>query len=376
MNLDEIRKQIDKVDEKLLNVYKERKELVKKVAEYKIANSLPVLNQNREKEVCQKLVKKFGEDMKQDIFSLYPVIMNVSKLQQSRQMRSMTIEELLGIDQSTQNGFKKDSKVAVQGVEGAFSMTAAEEMFKQPQIYYQKTFDDVFKAVFEGKADYGVVPIENSNAGSVNEVYDLLLKHNLFIAKAKLQKIKHCLVGIKGAEKQDIKKVYSHPQALYQCRKYLIDNNMEPMNMINTASAAEYISKCQDKQKAAIASQKTANLYNLNIIEDNIQDEKHNYTRFIAITKNNLKRKSANKISLVVLLQHRHGALFQLLNIIASYCVNMTKLESRPIPGSNFEFMFYFDIEGNINEKHIQELIFDIFEYSKKALYLGGYQEE
>lgn len=376
MNLEKIRKQIDAVDEKLIYAYKERKDLVKKVAQYKKINSLPVLNENREKEVCEKLVEKFGEEMKQDIYSLYPVIMNISKLQQSRQMRKISIEELLDIDKTAQNGFAPNLKVAVQGVKGAFSMIAAEQMFDSPQLFYQKTFDSVFEAVVDGKVDYGVVPIENSNAGSVNEVYDLLAKHNLYIAKAKLQKIRHCLLAKKGVEKEDIKKVYSHPQALYQCRKFLIDNDMEAINMINTASAAEYVSNQQEKQKAAIASQKTAKLYGLEILESDIQDENHNYTRFIAITKNNLKRKAANKISMVVSLEHKHGALFQLLNIIASYCVNLTKLESRPIPGSNFEFMFYFDIEGNINDKNIQELIFDIFEYSKHALYLGGYQEE
>lgn len=375
MDLDMIRKQIDIVDERLMNVYKERKELVKKVAEYKLANDLPILNEDREREVCEQLVQKFGEDMRRDIYSLYPVIMNISKLIQSR-IKKTSIEALLQIDLNKPNGFSKSPKVAVQGVQGAYSMIATQEMFDNPEIFYYKSFDDVFKAVVEGEAEYGVMPIENSNAGSVNEVYDLLAKHKLYIAKAKLLKVRHCLMAKKGAKKEDIKKVYSHPQALYQCRKYLSEHNFEGISMTNTALAADYVS-CQDSfDKAAIASQKTAKLYDLENLQENIQDEQHNYTRFIAITKENLVRNSANKISMVVALRHQQGALFQLLNIIASYGVNLTKLESRPIPGSNFEFMFYFDIEGNIKEKRIQELIIDIFAYSKRALYLGGYQEE
>lgn len=375
MDLKDLRKKIDETDNKLMESYIERSKLVKMVAEYKKEHNIAILNENREKEVFQRLIEIFGEEYKQDIVSLYTNIMSISKLRQARENRDVAIGSLLQLSSKPFSGRENGLKVALQGVEGAYSMLAAKEMFDSPKLSYRKSFVEVFQEVAKGKADFGVVPIENSTAGSVNEVYDLLSEYRLFIAKAKKQKIEHCLLGIQSSEIGDIKAVYSHAQALYQCKNYLYKNNIDGINKPNTAVAAEEISSLNDKNVGAIASENAAKRYDLKVLEKGIQDETHNYTRFIAITRENIIQNEGNKISLVVSLEHKEGSLHGLLNIIASYGKNMTKLESRPMPGSNFEFLFYFDFEGSIMDKDIQEMLFDIYEYSQRVLYLGGYLE-
>jgi chorismate mutase/prephenate dehydratase len=376
MDIKDLRNRIDCADDALMQAYIERTKLVNDIAEYKKRHNLPILNADREQQVYDRIVAKFGEEYSRDIYSLYSGIINISKLRQAAQNRTTSIEELVGLSESKNIGSRKERTVAIQGAEGAFSMIAAKEMFTQPQLQYKKSFSEVFEAVSSGQAEFGVVPIENSNAGSVNEVYDLLARYGLYIAKARVQKIEHCLVGIKGAQADSIKNVISHPQALYQCKEYLRKRNITATNRANTALAAEEVSKLQDMSLAAIASEETAALYGLSILEKGVSDERNNNTRFIAITKDNLAVPTANKISLVVTLAHKEGSLAQLLNIIASYRVNLTKLESRPISGSNFEFMFYFDIEGNIKDRVVQDMLFDIYEYCEKVLYLGGYTEQ
>lgn len=376
MDLKDLRNQIDSIDDKLMQTYIERTKLVKQVAEYKKQNNIAIFHSNREQDIIKRLLEKFGEQYKQDINTLYPSIMNISKLRQARENRNISIDELIKFSDCRYKGDDKNLNVIVQGVEGSYSMQAACEMFKDCKLQYQKSFADVFEEISEGKADYGVIPIENSNAGSVNEVYDLLSHYGLYIAKAKQYKIKHCLIALPGAKKEDIKVVYSHSQALYQSKNYIHKNGWKTVDKRNTALAAEKISKQNDHTKAAIASQSAAKLYGLEIIETNIQDEDYNFTRFIAISKDNVITQKANKLSLVAVLEHKEGSLLQLLNIIASYNVNMTKLESRPIPGSSFEFLFYFDVTGNINDIDIQSMLFDIYEYSKSVIFLGGYHEE
>lgn len=376
MDLNDLRKEIDNIDDKLMEIYIERTKLVKQVADYKLKNNIAILNSGREQNIIKRLIEKFGNEYKQDIYTLYPSIMNISKLRQARENRSIDINSLIEFSHNRYRGNDENLNITVQGVEGSYSMRAAEQMFSGCKISYQKSFADVFEIVSEGKADYGVVPIENSNAGSVNEVYDLLSHYGLYIAKAKQFKIEHCLVGLPNTKKQDIIEVYSHEQALYQCKNFIHKNGYKAISKGNTALAAEEISKQNDYAKAAIASENAAKIYGLEIIERNIQDEDYNYTRFIAISKENVKNSVANKLSLVATLEHKEGALLQLLNIIASYNVNMTKLESRPIPGSSFEFLFYFDIIGNINDEDIQNMLFDIYEYSTSVIFLGGYQEE
>ncbi len=376
MDLKELRSKIDAADDTLVQAYIERTKIVKEIAEYKKQNNLPILNSGREEQVYSRLTEKFGEQYSRDIYALYSGIMNISKLRQAAENRNDDIEKLIGVSEKPYIGYRTALNIALQGAEGAFSMIAAKQMFEKPQLNYKKSFAEVFEAVANGQADFGVVPIENSNAGSVNEVYDLLARFGLYIAKARVQKVEHCLVGMPNAGVSGIKTVISHPQALYQCKEYLRKKNIAAVSRANTALAAEEVSKTRDSSLAAIASEETAVLYGLAILDKGVSDESNNNTRFIAVTKDNLAVPLANKISLIVTLAHRQGALAQLLNIISAYRVNLTKLESRPISGSNFEFMFYFDIEGNIKDKVIQQMLFDIYEYCEKVWYLGGYTEQ
>lgn len=375
MDLIDLRKMIDTTDNKIMENYIERAKLVAMVADYKKANNIAILNENRENEVINALIEKFGEAYKQDIISLYTNIMGISKLRQARANRDITIESLLQLSSSSFKGKEKGLKVALQGVDGSYSTLAAKSMFDTPQLFYKKSFVEVFQEVAKGKADFGVIPIENSTAGSVNEVYDLLAEYRLFIAKAKKERIEHCLLGAQDAYIGDIKTVLSHSQALYQCKDYLRKNDIKGIDRPNTAIAAEEVSNNNDKTIGAIASERAATLYGLGVLEKGIQDESHNYTRFIAVSRENIIQIDGNKISLVVSLEHRKGALYGLLNIIASYGINMTKLESRPVSGSNFEFLFYFDFEGNVMEGNVENMLFDIYEYSQRVLYLGGYLE-
>lgn len=374
MDLKELRNKIDLADDKLMQAYMERVRLAELVGEYKKRRNMEVLNSDREQEIYRRLIQKYGKEYEQDIYSVYSAIMSMSRLRQARQGATENIFQLFELEEGQDNF--KDAKTAVQGVEGAYSMQAAEEMFRSPKISYHKSFADVFEQVAAGKADYGVVPIENSNAGSVNEVYDLLSKFKLYIAKAKRLKISHCLAAAEGADIKGINTVISHSQALYQCKDFIKKQGWKQEHADNTAEAAKAVAKERSKHKAAIASLRAAKLYGLKILKENIQDQQNNDTRFIAITRRNLIRKEGNKISLVANLEHKKGSLFELLNIISSCQANMTKLESRPIPGSSFEFQFYVDIEGNILDKRVQNMLFDINNYARKTVFLGGYTEE
>ncbi len=376
MDLIELRKQIDMVDDKLMSIYKERIKLIEQVAEVKKTENIRLSHADRESQIIERLINLFGDDYRQDINALYPIIMHISKLRQARKHRQQSIEDLIKLSNNRYKGDGRVLKIATQGINGSYSTQACKAMFTACEIIYKQVFADVFECVCKGEVDYGVVPLENSNAGSINEVYDLLSCYNLYIAKAKVLPIQHCLVALPGAKLENIKTVYSHNQALYQCRHYIKKHNFEAIEVLNTAQAAKNISTQGDYASAAIASKETAELYALDILQDNIQDKCYNSTRFIAISKDNTISSDANKISLATVLSHKKGALLQLLNIIASYDINMTKIESRPIAGSNFEFLFHFDIQASIKDKKVQEMLFDIYQYAEKTIFLGGYKEE
>lgn len=376
MDLINLRKQIDATDDELMSIYKKRVKLINEVASIKKQSNMEIHHEGREQEILARLTTQYGNEYIQDINALYPIIMNLSKLRQARKNRVISINELISFSNKRYRGNDKKLIVAAQGVEGSFSSLASKSMFADCKICFQKSFAEVFDKVFNGQADFGVVPIENSNAGSINEVYDLLSSYKLYILKAKVLPIQHYLMALPKAKIQDIKTVCSHSQALYQCRNFIKEQGFNAFEVLNTAQAAREISRLGDHTKAAIASKETAKLYGLQILQENIQDHSHNFTRFIAVSKDNTINEEANKISLASVLSHSKGALMQLLNIIASYNINMSKLESRPIPGSNFEFLFHFDIQASIKDKNVQEMLLDIYEYSERTMFLGGYKEE
>lgn len=268
------------------------------------------------------------------------------------------------------------AQVACQGVEGAFSHQAADHFFKEPAVSFYPQFEEVFQAVADRQVEYGVLPIENSTAGSVGAVYDLMRKYDFYIVKEAKVPVAHCLLAKPEASYDDITEVYSHQQALSQCEGYFNHHRqLTARAYSNTAAAAKFIAHEGQPHMAAIASRKCAEMYGLTILAENIQDISHNTTRFICISCDPVFSAKANKISMCLTLPHKPGALYHLLNKFAINQINLTKLESRPWPERNFEFMFYLDVEGSLSDYKTRLLLEDLNNQLGYFKILGSYNE-
>ena len=266
--------------------------------------------------------------------------------------------------------------MAVQGVEGAYSQQACDKLFALPSILYFNQFEGVFQAVEKGLCPYGILPIENSSAGSVTQVYDLMKKYNFHIVRSIKLKVDHALLTNPGATLSDIKEVCSHSQGLNQCTRFLKEHpEIKITVMENTAAAARYVAESGRKDIAAISSLNCARLYGLTPILENFQDSDHNYTRFICIGKNLEIFPGSDKISLMLTLPHEPGSLHGLIARFAALGLNLTKLESRPIPGKDFEFMFYFDLETSVYSDEFIRMVDDLSAICEEFQYLGSYSE-
>ena len=376
MDLEELRAKIDAVDDRLTAAYLERLELVTQVAEYKRAHAVEVEHTGREEAIFRRLAQKFGAEHRDAINYLYANIINYSKVCQREQLETQSefSRRLSGGRPVPEGGFS-DEKVACQGLPGAYSELAARQMIPGARPIFLTSWEDVFRAVSRGEAPFGVLPVENSTAGSVNEVYDLLVRYRLNVCGGRRIHIRHCLVGLPGSEISSLTNVVSHPQALYQCRSFIQAHGLEERKATNTAVAAESVAKGADPTCAAIASEETAKLYGLEILARGIQDAQLNDTRFLLVSAEPYLDAQANKVSLVVSIPHRKGTLFQLLGIVSAYGVNVVKLESRPIPGKNFEFLFYLDLDGNIRDDNMRRLVENIHAYCTDTVFLGSYRE-
>jgi len=266
--------------------------------------------------------------------------------------------------------------VACQGIEGAYSQIACEKIFKNPFILYFKTFDSVFSAIEQGLCQYGILPIENSTAGSVNTVYDLMIRHNFSIVRTFRLKIDHNLLANPGASIDSIREIYSHEQAIGQCSAFL--SKLPGVKIIpveNTAVAAEMVAKSGRTDVAALSSRSCAELYGLRNLAASIQDTGNNYTRFICISKQLEVYPGSDKTSIMMILNHRPGALYRVLARLYALGINVTKLESRPIPDRDFEFMFYFDLETSIYSEEFVQLMCELDDLCEEFKYLGSYSE-
>ena len=376
-DLEDIRSKIDKVDDEIVNAYIKRMELCKNVAIIKKNENKAVNDYEREKKVLFRITENVPDELKIFVKELYGTIFASSKSYQYmfKESSSETTDKIKDILNSGLNEMPKRATVACQGVKGANSGTAATKLFPINDITYFKTFEGVFSAVEKGFCDYGVLPIENSNAGSVSEVYDLMKKYNFYIVGGVKLKVQHCLAAVKGAKISDIKKVISHPQALKQCSEYIKNHNFTPEEAENTATAAEKLSTLNDKSVAVLCSEDCASIYGLQILEKSVQDNKNNFTRFICIGKNLEIFSGSDKISVISSLPHRPGSLNNMLLKFSALDLNLTKIESRPIPNADFEFMFYFDFNGNIADKKVLSLISELENNSDKFVFLGSYKE-
>lgn len=378
LNLQDIRGQLDQIDDQLIGLFARRMRLVSDVAAYKKENGLPILDSGRERQIINRVSLAAGEDLEHYAKLLYQTLFSVSRAYQARQLlpKSTLMSELERAAENVRPHMPERVTVACQGTEGAYSQKITDRMFEFADILYMNTFNDVFNAVEKGMCPFGVLPIENSTAGSVTQVYDLMEKHRFHIVKAARQRIDHRLLALPGVQIEDIREVVSHEQALRQCGAFLAAHpKIKVTAMENTAKAAAFAAASGRRDLAAIASQECAQLYGLETLSDAITDTGNNATRFICIAKDLQVYAGANKISLMLSAAHRPGSLYRLLSHISVMGVNLTKLESRPIPGKDFEFRFFFDIEASILDPAIRALMEQLKQDSDQFVFLGNYEE-
>lgn len=377
MDLTEIRNKIDETDDELVKLFLQRMELAKSVADYKKENNVGVMNTGREREILNRVVDMSG-DMAGYARVLYGTLFDLSRSWQ-RQLNSeeteLTREMKKAVEEAPQL-FPKKGIVACQGVEGAYSQIACDKLFPMANIMYFKNFEAVFNAVEKGMCDFGILPIENSSNGSVSQVYDLMKHYRFHIVKGIKLCVKHELLAKPGTKLSDIRKIVSHEQAIGQCSKFL--KGMEDVEIVpceNTAVAAEYAAACTEEGVAAISSHNCAELYGLACITDDIQNNDNNYTRFICISRDLTIYPGADRISLMLSVSHEPGALYRVIAKFAALGLNLTKLESRPIVGRDFEFLFYFDFDASVREPEVANLLSELSRTDDTFVFLGNYSE-
>ena len=378
MDLQELRGMIDNIDDQLVSLFTQRMDVAAQIADYKKENHLPIFVPSREREKLKDVAEKAGDEMANYTRVLYSMLFELSRSYQSK--RNTTTSELYEtISQSIQNTpklFPQTPMVACQGIEGAYAQIACEKMFKSPFIVYFKNFDAVFQAIEQGLCQYGVLPIENSTAGSVKKVYDLMIHHNFSIVRTFRLKIDHNLLAMPGAKLSDITEVYSHEQAINQCSEFLKKlTGVKIIPVENTAVAAKMVADSGRKDVAAISSRTCEELYGLVNLAGSIQDKGNNRTRFICISKNLEIYPGSDKTSIMITLPHKPGALYKVLARLYVLGINVIKLESRPIPDRDFEFMFYFDLETSVYSDEFVQLMCELHELCEEFKYLGSYVE-
>lgn len=376
-SLEQSREAIDRIDRELVKLFCERMGVSADVAEYKRSVGKAVTDAARERALLCKISELAGPEMEEYARTLYASILSISKAYQHERLNtSSRLEKKISTAvKETSPFFPARAKVACQGVEGAYSLKATEKLFACPEVSFYKTFDDVFAAIDRGECRYGVLPIENSTAGSVTQIYDLMSNHRFYIVRALRLKVDHCLLAKPGTKKEDIKEIVSHQQALSQCAGYIASmNGVKATAFPNTAKAAEFV-KDAGEGYAAIANKDCADIYGLTVLEEDIQDNGNNYTRFICISKTPEIYPGADKTSIVLTVPHKPGSLSRLLTQIDAMNINLTKLESRPMPGHDFEFLFYFDLESPIESPALLRLLGELESSSEKFRYLGTYRE-
>ena len=378
MDLNELRQQINSIDDELLNLFTRRMDLATQVADYKRAHDLPILQPAREREILKKAAEKAGPELGGYARVLFSMLMELSKSYQNKR-NNKEIElhrQIADAIENTPRLFPRSPMVACQGVEGANSQIACEKIFQSPFIMYFKTFESVFTAIEQGLCQYGILPIENSTAGSVKKVYDLMIHHNFSIVRTFRLKIDHNLLAKKGAKLEDIREIYSHEQAIGQCGAFLEKlTGVKVIAVENTAVAAKMVSESDRTDIAAISSRPCAELYGLQNLAPGIQDKDNNRTRFICISKNLEIYPGADKTSIMMVLPHRPGSLYRVLARLYVLGINVTKLESRPIPNRDFEFMFYFDLDTSIYSEEFVQLMCELDDLCEEFKYLGSYSE-
>ena len=378
MNLDELRIQLDEIDQQLVDLFAKRMEICAEVGRFKKANNRPTLDSSRERAKLVAVSQMVPEELQTYVRSLYNHIFELSRTWQDSVINDPSpicaqIETAL---ENTPKIFPGMATVACQGVEGAYSQQAAERLFSTPNILFFSNFESVFSAIKNGLCDYGVLPLENSTAGSVNQIYDLMMRYNFSIVRSVRIKIDHNLLVKPGTKLEDIREVYSHEQAIAQCSEFFKKHpEIKATACPNTAVASQTVAESDRKDIAALSSSSCASLYGLKTLISSVQDQGNNSTRFICISKDMQIFPGADRTSVMLTTPHKPGSLFRILSKINALGINLTKLESRPLPERNFEFMFYFDLETPVYSPEFVKLISDLDHECETFEYLGSYSE-
>ena len=377
MELSEIRTKIDAVDDQLLSLFLERMALSEEVAAYKNEHHLPILNKQREREILAKVTERAG-DKERYAYHLYSTLFELARSRQAELVSAPThvAERISAALAAGGEVFPQTGLVACQGVEGANSQVACDRLLPRGNIMYVKSFQAVAAAVESGLCKFGVLPIENSSNGSVRAVYQLLQEHDLSIVRSARLCIRHELLALPGVKPEGITEIYSHEQAIGQCSRFL--GGLKDVKVIpcgNTAAAAKMVAESGSRTAAAISSHPCAALYGLEGINSNIQDSDNNYTRFICVTKQPVIYAGANRISLIIAFENKPGALYDILSKLAALDINMTKLESCPVAGSDFEFIFFIELEASVKDPSVLAMLEEMERSCAQFQFLGSYAE-
>ncbi len=374
MDLGELRQGLDEIDAQIVELYEKRMDICAQVAEYKIETGKKVFDRVREQEKIAKVRSLTHNEFNGlGVQELFEQIMSMSRKLQYRLISEKGGQgklPFIGVDDLD----TKKARVVFQGAEGAYSQMAMMQYFGESiQSFHVDTFRDAMSAIDEGSADFAVLPIENSTAGIVNEIYDLLVEFENYIVGEQIIRIEHCLLGVPGAQLSDIRTVYSHPQSLMQSAKFLADHPWQQISMQNNAFAARKVADEQDKSQAAIASALAGQIYGLEILKQGVNQSGTNSTRFIIVTNQKIFRKDASKVSICFEVPHESGSLYHMLSHFIYNNLNMTKIESRPIEDRNWEYRFFVDFEGNLADSAVKNALRGLRDEARNMKILGNY---
>ena len=373
MDLLELRGQLDEIDAKIVELYERRMEICGRVADYKIETGKKVFDKEREEEKL-KTVRSLTHNAfnAHGVQELFEQIMSMSRKLQYRLLAehgSMGNLPFIGVGELSEK-----ARVVFQGAEGAYSQAAMVQYFgDKVSSFHVDTFRDAMIAIDEGSADFAVLPIENSTAGIVNEIYDLLQEYENYIVGEQILQVEHCLLALPGTELSDIKTVYSHPQSLMQSARFLEDFTWSQISMQNNAFAAEKVAQEQDRTQAAIAGEHAGKVYGLEVLRKGINHSDTNSTRFIIVTNQKIFRRDARKISICFEVPHKSGSLYHMLSHFIYNDLNMTKIESRPIEDRSWEYRFFVDFEGNLADSAVRNALRGLREEARNMKILGNY---
>ena len=374
MDLQTLREQIDGIDKQIVRLYEERMEICKNVAAHKIETGKKVFDRQRETEKLNGVkAMTHNEFNSHGIEELFEQIMSMSRKLQYQMLTEHGIQgqlPFIGVDSLNTN----KARVVFQGAEGAYSQAAMMQYFGEDvNSFHVDTFRDAMSAIDEGRADFAILPIENSTAGIVNEIYDLLVEFENYIVGEQIIKIEHCLLGVPGTCLNDIRTVYSHPQSLMQSARFLQDYGWQQISMQNNAFAAQKVSEEGIHSQAAIASEHAGKIYGLEVIRHHVNHAGNNSTRFIIVTNQKIFRREAQKISICFEVAHESGSLYHMLSHFIYNNLNMTRIESRPTPDRTWEYRFFIDFEGNLGDASVKNALRGLREEARNMKVLGNY---